>query len=42
MISSYVLDFTKGAVQGVMIISHFFTLPGKPEEARSGVAKGSQ
>jgi hypothetical protein len=29
MISSYVLDFTKGAVQGVMIIFSFFHPDGK-------------
>jgi hypothetical protein len=29
MISSYVLDFTKGAVQGVMIIFSFFHPAGK-------------
>jgi hypothetical protein len=42
MIQSYFLEFTKCAIQGVTIIFSFITLPGKPEELRSGVAKGSK
>jgi hypothetical protein len=34
MISSHVLDFTKGAVQGVMIIFSFFHPAGKAGESQ--------
>jgi hypothetical protein len=39
--SLYVLELTKCAFQDETIRFSFFTLPGKLEEARSGVAKGS-
>jgi hypothetical protein len=42
MICAYVLELTKCAIQNATINFSFFTLPGKPEKARSGLAKGSQ